>query len=130
MTPDPFKIPSPELKSSLNTAEVAANEHGKVPEKPEAIKADEPTLLARKTALQATLTAMPPNEANTKEAEGQIQHLINLDEQGQLNHLTKLALARTPLIAVKAAEGLNDPSVLDKLHDYLVRDDVYPHLKL
>lgn len=51
--------------------------------------------------------------------------LLELDDREQLAELIKIAFEKSPVIAIKVAKALNNPVVLDTLHDLLATDQLY-----
>lgn len=67
-------------------------------------------------------------EEGQDEVTGLVGELLELDDRAQLGQLIKIAFTKTPRMAVRVARGLNNPAVLDALHDVLVSDNNYKRL--
>jgi len=51
--------------------------------------------------------------------------LRDLDEEEQLGQLIEMLFLKGPAIAIRVAESLNKPDILDALHDLLASDNLY-----
>lgn len=84
----------------------------------------------RRVEIQNALAALSATDDLHSQALQQAGNLKTLSSDKQLKVLATLAFERGAVFAVAVAEKLGDLGVLDELHDYLVRDDVYPHLDI
>ena len=84
----------------------------------------------RRQELQLALTALSASDDLHQQTQQHAQQLKALPTAQQLTILATLAFEKGTWFAVRTAEHLGDLALLDQLHDYLVRDDVYPHLDI
>lgn len=68
-------------------------------------------------------TAPAPHAQN--EVAKQINELLTLDDREQLSELVKLVYTKDALFAVKVAQGLQNPLIVDTFHDLLASDEMY-----
>ena len=54
--------------------------------------------------------------------------LTELDDREQLGRLIEMVFLKGPTMAIRVAESLNKPDVLDSLHDVLASDSLYSRL--
>ena len=51
--------------------------------------------------------------------------LLSLDDQAQLSELIKLVFTKNATFALKVAQRIQNPLVVDTLHDLLAKDELY-----
>ncbi|MFA6190051.1 MAG: hypothetical protein WC711_00860 [Candidatus Staskawiczbacteria bacterium] len=102
---------------------VKAPEKGKVSEEDKIIAAE----------LRREIEKMELNPDLAKEVEVQKEKLEYLGEQGKIQHLLELAKAKGGreglVFAVQTAKTMNEPYLLDLLHDVLVSEGLYQKLE-
>lgn len=59
----------------------------------------------------------------TEKAKKKAKQINDLDEEGKLMRLLKIAKEKGVAFSVKVAEKMDDPYVLDALHDILAQDE-------
>jgi len=80
---------------------------------------------AIKEELKREISAMELDENLKKEAEDKARKIGALDEEKKLKHLLEIAKNKGVLFAIKIAEEMKDPYILDTFHDLLVREGLY-----
>lgn len=65
-------------------------------------------------------------EGNLKnEAAAKAKKLGSLEEEEKIKHLLQIAKEKGVIYAVKVAQSMNDPYILDMFHDFLSREGYY-----
>jgi len=95
-----------------------AVEQGPSPEEREALKQE----LARAAQEEAS----PEHNATVTDLTASLK--ASDDDQEQLGQLIELIFLKGPTIAIRVAESLNKPDILDALHDLLASDQLYRRL--
>ena len=80
---------------------------------------------AIKEELKREINAMSLDENLKKEAEDKARKIGALDEEKKLKHLLEIAKNKGVLFAIKIAEEMKDPYILDTFHDLLVMEGLY-----
>jgi hypothetical protein len=87
----------------------------------------EPEKEAKQRLIQETTRAELPQEIQ-KQAETKAVQTAALEPKQQLEQLVGLAFEKGPAFAVETARRLNDPFILDALHDTLAKNQLYQKL--
>lgn len=76
-----------------------------------------------------SLSAMLPAQAQTQQQQtsSDADRIKEMAEQKQLEELVNISTIKSPMDAVRIAEHMKNPKLLDDLHDYLA-DQLYDHL--
>ncbi len=127
--PTPEISPAPQVGLPENLGGLAPETAGQNPElSPVEATGDQRELELRRLEIQEHLTALGASDDFHTQAHQQAASIKGLTPDKQLEILATLAFEKGAAFALRVAEKIGDPAVLDQLHDYLVRDDVYPHL--
>lgn len=84
----------------------------------------------RRVQIQEALRALSISDEFHQLTHQHASDLKQLDPERQLEALATLAFEKGTVFALKVAEKFNDLAILKQFHDYLVRDDVFPHLDI
>ena len=82
-----------------------------------------------KEKLRREIELMKINPELQDEARKKAQEIKELDVQGKIKNLLLAAEQEGVAFAVKIAEGLKDPYLLDVFHDILARDGLFKRFK-
>jgi len=82
-----------------------------------------------KEKLRREIELMKINPELQDEARKKAQQIKELDVQGKIKNLLLAAEQEGVAFAVKIAEGLKDPYLLDVFHDILARDGLFKRFK-
>lgn len=115
-------------QSEASAPPAAAPELEAARQAPPEVSPERRELEARRVEIQQALTALSTSDDFHQQAQQHASDLKQLPPEKQLAVLAALAFEKGAALAVRVAERLGNLAVLDQLHDYLVRDDVYPHL--
>ncbi len=106
-------------KDAESNAEKPEGEKPEIKEVGEAVGRED---LQKAKALVETMQIDDDAKAQTATA---AQSLAGVKEQEKINQLLELAKKRGVIFAVKTAQKMNDPYVLDSLHDLLAKQGYY-----
>lgn len=95
-----------------------------VPEKKE--NAEDEKIIAQE--LKRELDLMEADEGAKKEAESKAKKIKFLGEEEKLERLLEIARKHGVVQAIQVAKSMNDPYILDTLHDILAREGYYKNL--
>lgn len=79
--------------------------------------------------IRRELELMESDETLKKEAETKTQKIQYLGEEEKIKNLLKIANEKGIAFAIKVAKNMNDPYILDLLHDTLAREGYYKKFK-
>lgn len=88
-------------------------------EQPEAVAASDAQKL--RTEIENT----PLDDDANAQAQSHTQDIQQLEAEKKIKKLLELAIAKGAVYAVHVAKKMNDPYVLDKLHDELVKNNLH-----
>lgn len=93
----------------------------------ETIKEKEKTLEEKfaEEEIMKEIEMMNTDESLRTQAEAKAQKIQFLDEDDKINNLLKLAKQKGIAFAIATAQKMNDPYILDILHDVLAREGLY-----
>ncbi len=85
---------------------------------------NEPTReeIISKESLQREIAKMELDDSLKKEASQRAREIETLGEGKKIEHLLEVAKDKGVAFAIKTAKEMNDPYVLDSLHDILVKE--------
>ncbi len=112
-----IKQPSGESLSPEQKIEFS-QEGTKVPEKKEPTKEE----VITKESLQREIEMMELDDSLKEEASQRAREIQTLGEGEKIEHLLEITKARGIAFAVRTAQQMNDPYVLDSFHDILVQN--------
>ena len=116
------EIKNPEKKISADEQPVEFKiETGVAPEKREI--SDKEKIIARQLRQEIELMELSPELR--KEAEEVSKKIGFLGEEEKLEHLLQAAQNKGVVYAVRVAKSMNEPYILDKLHDIFAAKDYY-----
>jgi hypothetical protein len=75
--------------------------------------------------IQKEIEMMNTDENLRQQAEAKAQKIQVLDEDDKIKHLLSLAQQKGVAFAINVAKKMNDPYILDILHDVLAREGLY-----
>jgi len=78
--------------------------------------------LIAKEALRREIEKMDFSDDLKKEASAKAQKIQVLGEEEKIEHLLELVKERGVIFAIKTAERMNDPYILDTFHDILIKE--------
>ena len=78
-----------------------------------------------KEEIRRELQIMEQDENLKKESENKAKQIQTLGEEEKLKHLLQIAKSRGVAYAVKVANDMKDPYILDTFHDMLVREGLW-----
>ena len=115
-------IKLPEKKTSATEQAVHFDwEAGKTPEKKE-ISLDEKIVSEE---LRKEIEMMELDDATKGEAEKKAQKISFLGEEEKIENLLRIAREKGVVFAIQVARRMNEPYLLDILHDTLAREGFY-----
>lgn len=115
-----IKVPSPEKEVSAQE-KPASFEQEKVREARENLKAEE--TVSRE--LRREIELMNIDDNLRKEAEQKANKIQFLADDDKLKNLLEVAKQKGVIFAIKVAKSMNDPFILDTLHDALAQEGYY-----
>ncbi len=80
--------------------------------------------------LRREIDALEANEETKKEAEKKAQKIEFLGEKEKIEHLLQLAREKGVIFAIQVARKMNEPYLLDVLHDTLAREGFFKDFSL
>ncbi|MCX6724036.1 MAG: hypothetical protein NT155_02550 [Candidatus Staskawiczbacteria bacterium] len=120
---DPKGTPGKEKKPS--TPEQAVHfekESLEVPERKKEISSDDARISAE---LRKEIEMMELDENTKKDAEAKAEKIEFLGEKDKIEHLLQMAREKGVVFAIQVARKMNEPYLLDILHDTLAREGFY-----
>ena len=116
------EVPIPE-KEVVATDQIKRfeREPGKVPETKEALRDDK--LVSAE--LRKEIEMMQLDDSTKAEAEKKAQKIEFLGEKEKIEHLLEIAREKGVVFAIQVAKRMNEPYLLDILHDTLAREGFY-----
>ncbi len=118
---DKNKIENQQEKILENREDDFSLEIPKIPEKRENIKEDEVVA----AELRRELEIMEADENTKAGAEKEKEKIEFLGEKEKIEHLLKIAREKGVVFAISVARKMNEPYLLDLLHDTLAREGFY-----
>lgn len=116
------KIKIPERKISEKEQPVQFNqERERTSERQESLK--EERIVS--SELRREIETMEMDEKTRAEAEKKAQKISFLGEKEKIEHLLKIARDKGVAFAIQVAKKMNEPYLLDILHDILAREGYY-----
>jgi hypothetical protein len=116
------EIKAPEKIAQTGEQTVHFKHEGeKTPEKKETYPDDK--IVAAELRKQIELMELDP--ANKKEAEIEKEKIEYLGEKEKVEHLLQLAREKGLVFAIQTARSMNEPYLLDILHDTLAQEGLY-----
>lgn len=112
-----IKQPSGESLSPEQKIEFS-QEGIKLPEKKEPTREE----VITKESLQREIAMMELDDSLKEEASHRAREIQTLGEGEKIKHLLEITRAKGIAFAVRTAKQMNDPYVLDSLHDILVKN--------
>lgn len=80
--------------------------------------------------LKREIEAMEADETAKKEAEKKAQKIEFLGEKEKIEHLLQIAKEKGVIFAIQVARKMNEPYLLDVLHDTLAREGFFKDFSL
>ncbi len=96
-----------------------------LPEKKEAVESKEVISEQELKTAREKIESMDLSDGLSKHATLSVQSVKDLKEEEKLEHLLQLAKTKGVIFAVKVAQKMNDPCLLDMLHDKLAENGYY-----
>ncbi len=115
-----IEIPEKKISADEQTIEFK-KEGGPAPEKKE-ISPDEKIV---EQELRREIELMQVDDNLKKQAEEKATQIHSLSDDEKLKHLLEIAREKGIVYAIKVAKSMNDPFLLDTLHDILAKEGFY-----
>ena len=113
----------PEKRDAMQEAASAPQERGfGEPKEKKEMSADEKNVSEE---LKREIELMTMDENLKKEAEQKANKISFLADDDKLEELLKVAKEKGVVFAIKTAKSMNDPFLLDTLHDLLAKEGYY-----
>ena len=116
------EIKNPEKKVSAGEQAVSFRHEGEPVREIKEISPDE-KIVAQE--LRREIELMEVDENLKKQAEGTAQKIQFLADDDKLKNLLHIAREKGIIFAIKVAKSMNDPFLLDTLHDILAKEGYY-----
>ena len=118
--PEPTgEIKQPSGESLSPEQKIEFSQEGiKLPEKKEPTREE----VITKESLQREIAMMELDDSLKEEASQRAREIQTLGEGEKIEHLLEITRAKGIAFAVRTAKQMNDPYVLDSLHDILVKN--------
>lgn len=123
--PQEINKPKPESLNEFQRTNIFGEREKAKPEKETFNKESELV----KEEIRRELEIMEADESLKKEAETKTQKIQYLGEEDKIKGLLNIAKEKGIAFAIKVAQNMNDPYVLDLFHDTLVNGGYYKKFK-
>lgn len=120
-----FEVEPPEKRTPGAEQPIDLGQEKEV--QPEAGTFQEEQLVSKE--LRREIELMELDEGLRIQAQEKAKKIQFLGEEEKIEHLLKLAQEKGVVFAVKVAKSMNDPYILDTLHDILAREGYYKDFK-
>ena len=115
------EMKNPERKTPLEQAASFNQEKAKIPEKREASRDDKIV----SAELRKEIEMMELDDKSKAEAEKKAEKIEFLGEKEKIEHLLEMARKKGVIFAIQVARKMNEPYLLDILHDTLAQEGFY-----
>ncbi len=112
-------------KEELLSVPLPENSDGFELEKREATEKKEASSNGQMSELKKSIEDMDLDDGASMQAAASAESLAEVEEGKRLKNLLELAKSKGVVFAVKVAQKMNDPYVLDLLHDKLAENGYY-----